>query len=114
MNDKYYVNFNGFDEYKRSFEEKINEFREELFNVYKAYLKVDWEGEGNVAFNESFTILFDKLNYIPQVLDLFTKFMEQAMNNYSEGMEEIKKSFDSLLELIREEKLKRGELTNGE
>ena len=110
MNDKYYVNFKGFDEYRKVFKEKTDEFQQELLSIYNAYLKVEWEGEGYESFKSSFNMQFDDLNYIPQILNLFSEFMEKALINYSDGMEEIKKSFDSLLQVIRDEKRKRGEL----
>ena len=39
--------------------------------------------------------------------------MDKSINSYSEGMEEIRKSFEEILEVIRIEKRKRGELTDG-
>jgi hypothetical protein len=113
MNEKYYVNFSGFEEYKEAFEKKITEFRQEVFNVFKLNQEVDWKGSGYDSASNSINLEIDRLNTIPQVLDLYVDFMDKAINNYSDGMEEIRKSFEEILEVIRIEKRKRGELTDG-
>lgn len=113
MNDKYHVNFNEFEEYKKAFEKKVIEFRQEVYNVFKLNQEIDWEGNGYDAASKSIALEINRLNTIPQVLDLYVDFMDKAINSYSEGMEEIRKSFEEILEVIRIEKRKRGELTDG-
>ena len=113
MNGKYYVNFSNFEEYKKTFEVKISNFREELFHVFKYNQEVKWTGEGYDAVSNSISLEISKLDVIPTVLDLYVDFMDKALNNYSEGMEEIKKNFQDILERIMAEKQKRGELTDG-
>ena len=113
MNEKYYVNFNSFEEYKTKVEDKINEFRQEVLNVFQLNYNVEWTGDGYNSISNLINQEIDDLNYIPQVLDLYVDFMDKAINNYTEGMEEIKESFEELLETIRAEKIKRGEIEDG-
>ena len=113
MNDKYYVNFSGFEEYKEYFKKKIEEFRQEVFDVFELNREVEWTGEGYDAASNSISLEINKLNEIPEILDKYVDFMDKAINNYSDGMEEIKKCFEEILEMIRIEKSKRGEVPNG-
>ena len=109
MNNKYIVKFNDFDEFRKIYEDKIDELRQEIFNVFKLNQETDWSGDGYESFSKLISLEISKLDRIPQVLDLYVDFMDKAINNYSEGMEEVKKSFDEILDIIRNEKIKRGE-----
>ena len=113
MSDKYIVKFSDFEEFKKIYEDKIDEFRQEIFNVFKLNQETDWSGDGYESFSNNISLEIDRLDKIPQVLDLYVDFMDKAINNYTEGMEEIKKNFEEILEIIRSEKMKRGELTDG-
>lgn len=112
MDTRYHVDFNSFEEYKNAFEKKISEFRTELLKTFQACQNVEWEGPG---FDSTINLLnneISRLDKIPQVLDLFTKFMEQAINDYTQGMEEVKQNFEEILNQIRNEKARRGDLTD--
>ena len=109
MNNKYIVKFNDFDDFKKIYEDKIDEFRQEIFNVFKLNQEINWTGDGYDSFSKLISLEISRLDRIPQVLDLYVDFMDKAINNYSEGMEEVKKSFDEILDIIRNEKIKRGE-----
>ena len=113
MDTKYHVDFNGFEEYRNAFETKILEFRSELYKTFKTCQNVEWEGPG---YDSTIALLnneISKLDKIPQVLDLFKEFMNQAINDYSQGMEEVKQAFESILNQIRYEKARRGEIVDG-
>ena len=109
MNEKYHVDSIEFEEYKRKFEGKVSDLRHDLFDIFVLNKNVKWEGSGRDAFNSVINYKIDRLNYIPQILDLYVDIMDKAINNYAEGQELIKKTFEEILELIRQEKLKRGE-----
>ena len=110
MNEKYRVNSVDFEEYKKKFESKVSDFRQDLFDVFMLNNNVKWEGTGHNAFNSLIIQKIDKLNYIPQILDLYVDIMDRAINDFSEGQELIKKQFEEILELIRLEKAKRGDI----
>ena len=108
MNNKYHVDFTSFGEYLDVFEKKTEEFKEIVYRVYNSCDKVDWEGKGFTSAMDIVSNQINELNLTGQMLELLKKFMDTAINNYQEGMEEIKKSFEEILEKIREEKRKRG------
>lgn len=110
MNEKYRVNSIDFEDYKRKFESKVSDFRQDLFDVFMLNNNVKWEGNGRNAFNSLINQKIDTLNYIPQILDLYVEIMDKAINDYADGQELIKKQFEEILELIRLEKTKRGEI----
>ena len=112
MNERYRVNSEEFEEYKRKFEEKVSDIRQDLFDLYFINRNVKWEGAGHDDFDAIINSKIDRLNYIPQILDLYVDIMDKAIKNYAEGAELIKKTFEEILELIRQEKIKRGEIIN--
>ncbi len=112
MNNKYHVDFTNFREYRDHFEKKIEEFRESVYRVYDSCDKLEWEGKGYVSTMDLVSNQINDLDVVTQILDLYKKFMDTALDNYTEGMEEIRKSFEEILEQIRQERRKRGELTD--
>jgi hypothetical protein len=106
----YHVDFENFDEYKIELQKKIKNFDTELDALFKSRNKLIWQGE---AYDTAMDIFYDKMKdlyVIPDVLELYVKFIDTALNDYQEGVEEIKKSFDEILEKIKEEKRRRGEI----
>lgn len=108
MNNKYHVDFTSFGEYRDVFEQKTKEFKKIVYRVYNSCDKVEWQGKGFLSAMDCISNQINELNLTGQMLDLLKKFMDTALNNYEEGMEEIKKSFEEILEKIREERKKRG------
>ncbi|MBP5684674.1 MAG: hypothetical protein J6X02_05420 [Bacilli bacterium] len=111
---KYHVDFDNFEEYKVELQKMINSFNNELDILFKSREKLIWQGE---AYDTAMDIFCDKMKdlyVIPEILELYIKFIDTALSNYQEGMEEIRKSFEEILERIKEEKRKRGEIVYDE
>ncbi len=107
---EYHIDFNSLEEYKIELDKNIEILNEELSKIYKAHSEVTWNG---VAYEVATEKLYNKLSLMSnmiRVLSLMSKFMETAHNNYREGLEEIQKNFEEVLEKIRAEKAKRGEI----
>jgi uncharacterized coiled-coil DUF342 family protein len=109
---QYHVDFTSFEEYKEELTKKIDLFRSELDKVSNTHQKLEWQGD---AFNTATNIFYNKmydLYIIPQILELYVKFIDMALVDYRDGMEEVKKSFEEILEKIRAAKMKRGEIVD--
>ena len=109
---QYHVDFNSFEEYKNGLKKQVDNFRNELDIVRKLEDHLNWEGEAKTTALDLFGDKLYDLYTIPQILDLYIKFMDIALTDYQDGMEEIKKSFDEVLSMIKTEKQKRGEVVN--
>jgi len=106
----YHVDFANFDEYKIELQKKIKSLNKVLESLFKSREKLIWQGE---AYDTAMDIFYDKMKdlyVIPEVLELYIKFIDTALNDYQAGMEEIKQSFDEILDQIKNEKMRRGEL----
>ena len=80
--------------------------------MYQAHNEVQWEGVAYEIATEKIYRKLDKLARMIKILSLMSNFMGTAHDNYRDGLEEIKKNFDEILDKIREEKAKRGEVWN--
>lgn len=107
---QYHVDFNGLEEYKKEFKNKIKTFTDELDKILNYKNDLIWNGKGSEVVLNDFSDKMSDLYVIPQILELYVKFMETSLSDYGAGLEEIKKSFNDILNHIREEKSKRGEI----
>ena len=104
---KYHVDFNNLEECRNFIEKEKNAFKDELDIITKAKKNVQWKGQAYNAFYNTFTNnMFDLYN-IPKILELYIKFLDISLNDYQDGLKEIKKQFDELmLQIKRYEELK--------
>lgn len=59
-----------------------------------------WEGNAKDAFSSKYNNVLYEIKKIPNVLKIYTKFLNITMNNYENLMKEIKVSYDNLEEDI--------------
>ena len=102
------VVFNKLEEYKKELDNNIEIINEELAKMYKAQGETVWEGSAYEVASDRIYNELETLSNMMKLLSVISKFLETAHNNYREGLEEIKKTFDEVLEKIRAEKAKRG------
>lgn len=102
--EKIHVNFDDFSDYRNYFDTKKNEIDSILKEVYIKSREVEWKGMGHDALNDRFLEQLEKLENIPMVLNLLKEFMDYAINDYQEGMNDIIEKFKELKEIIQEEK----------
>lgn len=103
---KYHVEFENFEEYRNRFKNKVDLLNDELLIVSKIKDEVKWEGPAYESESIIFMDMLDELNMIPQVLEVFIKFMDMAIDNYYIGTDEIKKTFNEILDEIKRKKYK--------
>ncbi len=107
---QYHMDFSSFGDYKEEFKNRVEEFRNELDVVAKLQDKLEWEGTASTTALDLFSNKLYDLSVIPRMLDLYIGFFDKALGDYTDGMEDIKKTFEEILEQIRNEKRKRGEI----
>ena len=106
---EYYINFDSFEEFKNMFEKKIDEFNEEVYNVFKSCGEVEWVGIGHDVTINAIYKEINELGKISKKLYRFLDFMENVTDNYSEGIEDVKKHFYEVEDMIGELKVREGE-----
>ena len=103
-NMKYHINFNDLEEYKKRFREKIDEFADETYNVFKATQNVHWVG---LCHDKTVDAIYEQITELGKVyenLEKFLSFFDSVSGEYTEGIEETKKSFKEIDDLINSRK----------
>ena len=105
---KYHLNFNDFGEYQKAFRTKVDEFNDEVYNVFKLCQNVEWVGLGYEKTISAVYNQIEELQKVSENLEKFLNFMNSASNNYSDGVKEVNSKFQEIQDIINIEKMKRG------
>lgn len=97
---KYYLNFSDFEEFKKVFRDKLDEYNDEVFNLFKHSQEVEWVGLGHDRTIQALYKQIEEFNKISENLNKFLDFMDVMSTNYTEGIEDIKKKFSELEDVI--------------
>ena len=97
---EYYINFSDFEEFRNMFEKKIDEFNEEIYKVFKSCNEVEWDGVGHDVTINAIYKEISELEKISKTLDRFLDFMDTVTDNYTEGVEDVKKHFCEVEDMI--------------
>ena len=99
---KYFVNFSDFEEYQEVFQNKLDEFNDEIYRLFKSSQDVEWVGLGRDKTMNALYSQIDKLIKISDNLNKFLETMRLASNNYSEGADEVKSSFRDIADMVHD------------
>ena len=105
---KYHVNFQDLGDFKKLFKDKIDLFRDVVYEVFKTSQEVEWVGHGRDAVISALYNQIEELEKVAKGLDKFYEALEISMSDYSEGAKEVDTKFKEMREIIEEEKIKRG------
>ena len=107
---KYSLNFNDLEEYKEVFQNKIDEFNEEIYKVFLSCQKTNWVGIGHDRVINAIYNQIEELDNVSQNLTKFIDFLNKALEAYTDGVKEVDTKFLEMREAIEAEKIKRGEM----
>ncbi len=102
---KYYINFNDFGEFQNAFQEKLDEFNEEVYKLFKFSQVVEWVGLGHDKTISSLYERIEEFNKISENLNKFLEFMRVASDNYADGSMEVKTIFQEMQDIIDDSKI---------
>lgn len=101
---QYYLNFEDFEQFKNAFQKKIDEFDEEVLDLFKSCNEVEWVGKGHDSTINALYTQIDELITISNNLNRFLEFMNTATDYYEEGVEETRTRFkevENMISIIR-------------
>ena len=105
---RYHVDSLEVNNYREKLVSKINQFDFELKKLMNSSQKLEWNSEAYYEYINTFYEKMANLKRVAEVLDLLSDFLELTTNNYEEGILEIKKNFQAILNQIKDEELKGG------
>ncbi len=82
---------------------KINQFDIELKRLMNSSKKLEWD---SAAYYKTINLFYERvsnLKRVAEMLDLLSDFLLLTTNNYEEGVAEIRKNFQAILNQIKNE-----------
>lgn len=97
---KYFINFSNFEEYQDIFQNKLDEYNDEIYRLFKQSQEVEWVGLGHDKTMDALYRQIETLNKISENLNKFLEIMRLASNNYSDGVDEVRSRFREIEDIL--------------
>lgn len=96
----YHINFDEFDDYKKYFKDKLDAISDETYSIYKKANDVQWVGLGHDKTINALNDQIIELSTIIENLEKFLNYFNSVTEEYNEGVQETKKSFKEIDDLL--------------
>ena len=106
------VNSNGINSFIKLEETKIDELNTKIDEYKKIADKVNWQSPNKDEILSTFYENVHEMENISKRFSVFIKFLDIVLNNYGEGLEEIKKELKKLEDDEMLRRLKNGQINN--
>ena len=104
---KYFINFDDFETYKNTFKNKVDEWNEEVYHVFKSCQEVEWVGLGHDSTIRAIYNQIEELEKVSNNLNKFLEFMGIVIDDYTDGVNEVNQKFQEINAMLDAERTKR-------